>query len=67
MLDHRATTRHIYRAEREEAEKLIDWLMGQSYWFEVETVTLSDGDHRIDVTCGCEPSSIPFTFTSSNR
>ena len=67
MFDHRATTRHTYRAPREEAEKLIDWLMGQSFWFEAETVTNSDGEHHIDVTCGCEPTSIPFTFTSRNR
>lgn len=66
MLDHRQMTKHTYRGSREEAEKLIDWLMAQGYWCEVETISLSDGGPAIDVTCGCEPISIPFTYTSRN-
>lgn len=59
--DHRQTERHTYRGAREEAEKLIDWLMAKGYRFEVETHHTTPAP-TVAVTCSLAPSDIPFTF-----
>lgn len=50
---HDATERHTYRGSRDEAERLIAWLIERNYWgdFEVSSDAYS-------VTCGVQPEII---------
>lgn len=55
-MDHKPESRveHAYVGTRDEADKLIAWLMNKRYWVGV----CSAQDERFEVRCGCEPEDV---------
>lgn len=54
-MDHKPenVTAHVYHGTREEADKLIAWLMDKTYWAEVSCTS-----DKFQVRCGCGPDEV---------
>lgn len=50
---------YIYTGTREEADKLVTWLMNKGYWIEISRNRDFRDLAHFDVKCGVKPGNLP--------